>query len=238
MDTVYDIIYFIIVLLVIFVITALLLALSGISLYNTEQKARGENTNQSFWTKVARWWRAGGPIIYPYRRMLYNELCSMGVEASIAELGRREEKTGKGSLGIIDIAGRPISWINVRLIGSGDDSEDFVDYGVNDSRPLPRVEIESKWVKTSPIVGHITDVRWEGEDRDTGIIQLLNNNDKIKYAIMGTCLVAIRTCPEYGCWLIVQRRYTWNPPLIQEYQWRCYEDIARILLSTSLTERE
>ena len=118
----------------------------------------------------------------------------------------------------------------------GDDSEDFVDYGVNDSRKLPKVEIESRWLRTHPIIGQAVDVRWEGEDQGTGIIQLLSNDVTIRNAIIKTCLVSVSTRPEYGCWLIVQKRHTWNPPLLKGYQWRCYERIAEILQAAPLSE--
>ena len=207
------------------------------------QSANGsEKSTQGFRTRLSRWLK---DPLFPYPKMLCAELCAMGVKACMAERGRPEEKTAKASLGIIDITGSPIRWINVRLVGLGDNSEDFVDYGVPDSRALPPIEIQSKWVRTFPVFGRIIDVRWEvvsiidvrwRDWRDTGImiVQRLSSDDTIRNSIVDACEVTVRAVPESGCWLIIQRRYTWNSPLLKGHQWRCYEKIAEHLLATPI----
>jgi len=85
-------------------------------------------------------------------------LCPIGVPARMAERYRPEEKIavqwGQRLKGLIDIAEGPIRWVNVRTDPSmGDDRMGgvYADYGIPDSRQLPKVRIqlaprESVWL--------------------------------------------------------------------------------------------
>ena len=167
----------------------------------------------------------------PLVKKLIAELCTMGVEARLTEHTQPQEmKLGRA----IDITGSPIRWINIRFEISSDPT-DTVEYGIPDSRHIPPIEVHSKWIRTFPVFGRIIDVYWEGNDRGTGIVQLFSSDDTIKTSIKGACEVIIRGCPEQSCWLIVQKQDTWNSPLLERHQWRCYEKIAEILLATPIT---
>jgi len=164
-----------------------------------------------------------------------DELCvglqAMGVDARMAERGRREEETGKGSLGVLDIAQGPVRWINVREEGSGESQRYITEYGVPDQGYIPQLQIRPIFVKTFPVFGQVIDVRWEGTDEDLDIVQRLSNDQAIKHSIMVTedevTVVARR---DHGCWLI--RRETEDTPSPE--QWQCYQGIADWLLATSL----
>ncbi len=70
--------------------------------------------------------------------------------------------TGGGSLGLIDIAGGPIRWVNVRSVGEGDY---VAEYGVPcEHAPVPNPRLTSVRVRTFPLLGSMVDVRWRGYD--------------------------------------------------------------------------
>ena len=154
-------------------------------------------------------------------------LQAIGVDARTAERGRPEEKTGAGSLGVIDIGRSPIRWINVRVYDAGETTVHITEYGVPDSRYLPELGIQSVRVKTFPIFGPVIDVRWKGNDLGLGIVERLGSDAAIKGAIMGNGdELTIVARGDYGGWLI--RRGTTATPLAE--QWGCYQAIAERLL--------
>ena len=160
-----------------------------------------------------------------------DELCAglqtIGVDARMAERGRPEEKTGEGSLGLIDIGQGSVRWINARVEDRGETTVHMTEYGVTDSRYLPKIQIESVRVKTFPIFGRVIDVRWNGDDQGLGIVERLGSDSAIKDAIIGNgdelTVVARR---DQGYWLI--RREIRATPSAE--QWGCYQAIAEHLL--------
>lgn len=124
-----------------------------------------------------------------------DDLCaglqSMGIDAQMAERGRIEECIEYGSqysLGLIDIPEGPIRWINViRIVGGGLSmigSYYYMQCGVPDSRlrsNSPKVEIKStlkgdNW-------------QWKGKDSRLGIIERLNSDTSLGYALLGYALL-------------------------------------------------
>ena len=159
-----------------------------------------------------------------------DELCAglqaIGVDARTAERGRPEEKTGRGSLGVIDIGRGPIRWINVRVYDQGENTVHITEYGVPDSRHLPEIEIDSVRVKTFPVFGRVIDVRWQGKDLGLRIVERLSSDAAIKGAIIGSGdEVAVVARGDHGGWLI--RRETTATP--SAAQWSCYQAIAEHL---------
>jgi hypothetical protein len=168
------------------------------------------------------------------REDLITGLHAAGVSARLAKRGRFEENTGKDSMGLIDIEHSPISWINVRKW----DNEGPVyetDLGMPDSRSLPDVSIRSVRVRAFPVFGNVIDVRWQGNDTALSVAQHLTADPAIRADIIANRdEITVRTCPQYGCWLIP--RSTKNAPSAS--QWHCYEKIAANLLTSPLTQAE
>jgi hypothetical protein len=164
------------------------------------------------------------------REDLIMGLYMAGVSATLAQRGRPEEGTGRGSMGLIDIARSPISWINVRKW----DNEGPVyatDYGVPDPRPLPYIKIKSVRVRTFPLFGNVIDVRWKGNGPVSSLLQNITADRAIRAAIMANRdEIVVSTCPELRCWLIP--RMTKDAPLAS--QWDCFQRIASTLLVSPL----
>jgi len=177
-----------------------------------------------FWARIRR--LLDLELFEPHFKLLYAELCAMGVQAAWTEHAPPEDK-----FRVLDISGSPIGWVSVKIPLSGDE-EITVEFGIPDSRRLPQAEIKSKYVNTFPVFGKTINVRWKGDDKGTGIVRRLTSDDTIKTSIMDTCEVTVQSRPEHGCWLIVQKRWSLNSPLYKAHQWRCYEKIAQILLTT------
>ena len=169
------------------------------------------------------------------RDRIYTGIRSLGIEATMAERGRVEENIfGPGSLGLIDIAGSPISWINVRkeTRGSGESRTTiyFTEYGIHDLRLGPNahvVNIKTKRVKSIPLVGEVIDLHWKGGDLGLGIIDRLNDEQLLKEPIMRSRDVTIAASGKYGYWSIS----TETREVPSRALWDCYQAIAGHLLA-------
>ena len=165
-------------------------------------------------------------------------LQSIGIKAQLGERGRDEEKSGRGSLGIIDIPEEPIRWINVcRGLkggwgGPGDRAERvyYTLYGVPDHRlgaNSRKIQIKSVRIKSQ---GQVVDLNWKGKDLGLGIIDRLNSDLDLKQFITTIGEVKILAYYTFRCWVIVTE---WHG-LISRELWNCYLKIADYLLEAKL----
>jgi len=169
----------------------------------------------------------------PFRDKRRDDLCaslqSIGIDAKLAERWRAEENIECGvyseSLGMIDIREGSIRWVNV-VSRSGQapaGASLYVKYGVPDSRfwyvSKPTLEIESTCKKGN--------WQWKGTDSGLGIIDRLNGDSSIEYALLqsNSPAIRIRAYPDHICWVISTE---WA---LSEELWNCYQMIARHLLA-------
>lgn len=157
-------------------------------------------------------------------------LRAIGLEARLAKRGRAEEKTGHGSLGLIDISEGQISWVNVRKVNTPYGLVSYhIDFGIPDRRlrpDSPEVRVLSYHTKTFPIWGQVTDLYWKGEDFGYGIIARLNNDTSIRKDILPAAHMKITAHGRYSCWIISPDKFDIPPPEL----WKCYQRIAQHLL--------
>lgn len=196
----------------------------------------------------------------------YACLCGIGLDARMAEKGRPEEhiarpKGGIGayllsclsgstwggkSLGLIEIQGSPIRWVNM-VKGITGDAGGRAFYGnallIPDStiRKEGYLELESVRVKSVPVVGQVVDFRWQARltimDESQQQTLIGRKEDLVKRlgqdALLNQTLIRLkedikmRSYPEYGYWVILIEL---TP---SREQWDCYETIARHLLEGS-----
>ncbi len=155
----------------------------------------------------------------------------LGIDAQLVPRGRVEEEiTGYisalamgSSLGIIRILEGNIRWVDVRRDKDtlSDKTTYFTNYGIPDPKlgpDYPMSLIRTKRVKSSPLVGRVVDLRWEGEDFSLNIISRLNNDYQLRGPIMNSGDVSISAIGEYGCWII--STYTRDTP--SRELWDCY----------------
>ena len=179
------------------------------------------------------------------REVVCEALQGLGVDAHLAPRGRPEEKIdshgalGRGSIDLIDIGNGPIRWVSVRFEGrpteAGWLTAYHVEYGVPDPRVgegFPKCRIESVLVKSSPVVGRMVDLYWEGEDFGLGVISRLNNDHQLKKPIVEESWgVRIKAIGGYNCWIISTPSGFPVPPCPSEELWNCLHTIARHLLA-------
>lgn len=161
-------------------------------------------------------------------------LQAIGVDAQIAKRGRAEEKTGEGSLGIIEVSDEPIRWVNVRQTESAEGRVCYhADFGIPDAKlkpDFPELKIRSVRQKKYFLFGQVVDLLWKGKDMDTGIISRLDSDSSIKKLIMESVNVTVYSHRRYRCWTISPERLVIPSPAL----WDCYKVIARYLLSSLL----
>ena len=191
---------------------------------------------------------------------LYAALQAFGIQASLSERGRPEERITSGcgkSLGVIDVNGSPISWVNIKksvLTGHEvtDSNAEFwsIEYGVPDSKiapafpKFPKVRIKTTRVKAFPLFGEVVSLRWKGKDFSLGIIDYLNGDVSLHRPIIVSCDLEIGAYPGHSCWILTAR--TWEADeswlgggfrgtfIPSQQLWDCLQSIARHLLAKTL----
>jgi hypothetical protein len=98
-----------------------------------------------------------------------------------------------------------------------DSPPDTVEYCIPDSRNIPRINLQSKEIKTRPLLGRTIDIRWQGDDKGTGITKLLSSDGSIKNTIINTCEITVKGDPQRACWRIIYER--WRSLSITSQQW-------------------
>ena len=148
-------------------------------------------------------------------------LCSLGIDAHLEE---EKEFTS------IVINGSPIDRIHLYIPLSGDEMG-TVQYIIPDIRGIPSIDIRSVILKKKPIFGAPVDVQWGGNDSNSGIKQLLAEDERIRGSIMINGIdIEIKTHPKRESWLINQKSWLSGPRFVTYGQWRCFELIAQRLL--------
>lgn len=177
-------------------------------------------------------------------------LCAIGVDARMVEQGRPEEDIGGGkrenSLGLIEIHGEPIHWVNVvreqrqAVHGWGYLAYKYI-YLVPDPSVCTRgcLVAKSIRVKSVPVFGRWVDILWKG-NLEVSLTRRMNEDVLLKQRLIGLKeQIEIRSFPESGCWAIWSNRYEsfrvakWQPPP-SPAQWDCYKTIARHLLEPGM----
>ena len=174
------------------------------------------------------------------RDELHAHLRSLGVDAHMAPRGRAEEEIAGGfSLGVIEILGEHIKWVNVRRgPGGGNYPGLHLDCGVPDPRlasAFPKVMIKiarrTKFGFLGGQLGPCVAVRWEGVDFGLGILTRLEGDRSLSSPPqMWDQDLEIHAYPDHRCWILSRRQ--WSAPSRQ--LWNCFQAIAGHLLATPI----
>ncbi len=194
-----------------------------------ESSRRGPSTNQvgrqdvvMNFQKLHEAWRD------KTRDLICDQLAAMGVDARLAERGRPEERLGSPvtigrghSLGLIDIEGSPIKWINVRAFIMHRSDYHLV-YGTNGPQNSSRVRIRAKAIRDW---GPIEYVKWAGDDGGTGLISRLSTDPAIQSAVLAADVLPLQVeyRPPGELWLLSTLP---DRPVPSVEAWRCCELIA------------
>ena len=173
-----------------------------------------------------------------------------GIDAQMAPFARIEERVRSSlfsnSLGVIDIKGCPICWVNVRWVSrwSGDEhprGNYYADYGIPDSRlhpNSPQTRLETIFRRTFPILGALDSVEWWGRNCDPSVISRLNEDAELKLLMIeGLWLGKTRNHVEVvassrcRCWILTTYLNDDSSNLIYPLNyWNRYQLIAQLLL--------
>ncbi len=121
---------------------------------------------------------------------LLHHLLEIGVKASLAEKGVDEEKVGlsrsfaRSSVGVIEIAGTNIDYVNVIGVASQYGVNYFLDYLVRSPSRLGKKKKTRIVKKKSPAIwGRVVDIEWKG---DVYLSQQLNLDYRLKDILLQT----------------------------------------------------
>ncbi len=201
--------------------------------------------NAKYWDPWHQAWESNlkGHPLYALRDQLCQHLQQMGNPAEAVE----SETLGCGmcllggvaEIGLIDISYGPIGWVYSVLDGN-EELWGEIEYGIQDERQLPSVGIKAEGVRSFPLVGQVTDVRWKAPGRDAGdreIAASLSGDRSIRDAIVASRIlsegITVTTCADHNRWWI---HSLWEDPErpVSAAKWACYEMIAKHLLEFPL----
>lgn len=177
------------------------------------------------------------------RDVLARDLAALGIHIHLADRGRKEEKIRAGfrwlgsvSLGVIDIDGGPVTWINVVRIKRRDRNSGpmyRVVFGIpNDKLPENHHPLKLTTVrkKTFPVFGKVTDVDWNGSAVLLPLITTFSNDSAVDQFVTEVGNLQVRTHPPQfqGFTIEVDRKFR---PNLQH--WAAIQKIAEYLLATT-----
>ncbi len=139
------------------------------------------------------------------REFYYRSYQEMGLRVSMAERGRKEEKSGYGSHGVIDIIDGPIQWVNVCIFSTGQNVVEDVVFGVPDPRITKihrKAGMRTVRVKSFPIFGRAVELHWKGDWRLQRAISRLNEDASIKIPILESGDLKISVNTDLQSWII------------------------------------
>ena len=152
------------------------------------------------------------------RDRVYARLCAIGVDARIAERGRPEEKLGciglKRSLGLVEICGEPIRWVNV----------------INWTQHFPGnvQKYRNVYLVHDPYLS--TKSKLNGNE----IGQRIKKDVLLNQGLIGLNRdIEILAFPEDKCWAILSKDYEGRNPPPSSEEWNSFKTIARHLLESS-----
>lgn len=193
---------------------------------------------------------------------LFRDLRAMGLDVRLSQRGAREEGISGGlmgnSLGLIEVRGSPIRWINlIEHPASRYAPSAYTNvYLVPDER-VPSggyVELKSVHVRDVSVHGRVINLRWtadfvrtrgvaasgQAEEEVAGddIARRLDGDTLLKETLirLGES-ITVRSAPSFWCWAISSGSYQGGSVggvarrlAPSQEQWDCYQAIARYLL--------
>jgi hypothetical protein len=177
------------------------------------------------------------------RDALAMDLAALGIRAEIAERGREEEKIRSGfkwllqrSLGVIDIEGGPVRWINVVRLKRRDKNGPPVHrivFGIpNDNLPESHHPLKLSTVrkKSFPLLGKVVDVEWKGDQVLLPLITDFSNDEAVDHVVKELGNLQVRTHPGrfQGFTVEVDRKFE---PTLEH--WDAMRKIAEYLLAST-----
>jgi hypothetical protein len=157
---------------------------------------------------------------------LYHGLEALGVDPTPSPTAYSRTRDGGEMVGLISVRKSPIAWAALLAWRDSEGVTYVTDYGVPTSGRLTQTSFRSVRVRTFPIFGRVTEVRWQGNGVDQGArVRLANDGDLKDAIISASAEVAVRTSPSGECWLITHGSA--DAPSAEV--WKCYEKVAAIL---------
>jgi hypothetical protein len=177
------------------------------------------------------------------RDALARDLDALGIKAKMGERGREEEKIRSGSkwlfqrsLGVIDVEGGPVKWINVVRLKSRDKNGPPVHrvvFGIPDDN-LPEkhhaLKLSTVRKKSFPLFGKVIDIDWKGDSVLLPLIIDFSNDATVAQVVKGLGNLQVRTHPGRFLGFTVEVDRKFRPTL---EHWEAIHKIAEYLLAST-----
>ena len=180
------------------------------------------------------------------RDNLTNALNAIGIRAAMLERGRAEENIRDktmgifgSSLGIIQIGGDQIPWINVVRVhrrGKNNPAKYRAVFGILDpTLPSEHHPLQIKTVrkKSFPVFGKVIDVHWEARDALAPLVNVFSQDEDIINFVKDIGDIEVHTHPrQFQGWTVeVTTLHKVFMPVVAD-QWNVLHKIADLLLAS------
>ncbi len=177
------------------------------------------------------------------RNVLTRDLDALGIKAEMGARARKEEKLRSGSrwlfqssLGVIDIAGGLVRWINVVRLKKRDKNGPpryRVVFGVPDNN-LPEkhhpLKLSTVRKKAFPFLGKVIDIDWKGDSALLPLITDFSNDSTVDQFVKEVGNLQVRTHPGRFQGFTVEIDRKFRPTL---EHWGAIQKIAEYLLAST-----
>ena len=180
------------------------------------------------------------------RDTLTQSLNAMGIQATMLDRGRAEEKIREktmgifgSSLGIIQVDGDRIPWINVVRLRRQDKNGPAkyrAVFGIPDpTLPVGHHPLEIKTVrkKSFPLFGKVIDVHWEARDALAPLVNVFSQDEAIINFVKDVGDIAVHTHPrQFQGWTVeVTTLHKVFTPVVFD-QWQVIHKIAEYVIAS------
>ena len=153
------------------------------------------------------------------RDRMAERLSAIGIKATMLERGRAEAQIRKraiweSSLGIIQVAGDQITWVNVvriRRRGKSNPAQYRAFFGIPDPTfPVEHhpLKIKTMREKSLPVFGKVIDVRWEAMDALAPLVDVFSKDEDIINFVKDVGDIEVHTHPkQFQGWTVEVRTY-------------------------------
>ena len=175
------------------------------------------------------------------RDNFYKNLLDIGVDCELAKRGINEEKLfnpwHRRSLGIINInEDKPIKYVNIIKQDGGKNNPPrwwyfFAIPSHNEIDKEDYIEVKSKRIKSTPVIGKVESIEWEPNENSKKISDNFSDDDEINSLSMELGNIKVQSLHDNFSGFSVELEFKRREKNINNQNWESLNKIAHICLN-------